>query len=129
MALRITANVLTVLTILFAFYLGVSFLFFPEASAAGVGFDAWPTGEAAQFLNMKGVRDFVTGIIPLTFLVLRQRRALGWALLCIALVPVGDGTAILLNGGSAAAAFGMHYTAAVFVAVSGLVNLQVARRA
>jgi hypothetical protein len=129
MALRITANVLTIICILFAFYLGVAFLFFPETSAAGVGFDVWPTGEAAQFLNMKGVRDFVTGVIPLTFLALGQRRALGLSLLCIALVPVGDGTAILLNGGSVAAALGIHYTTAVFVAVTGLVNLQVARRA
>lgn len=128
MALRITANVLTFIVALGIMYIGASYLFAPASSAAGFGFAAWPEGAAADILSVKGVRDLVSGIVPLTLLALGQRRALGWVLLCEFLIPLGDGTLILVHGGSAAAAFGIHYATAVLVIVAGLLQLQVARR-
>ncbi|MCC3765287.1 DUF4267 domain-containing protein [Glycomyces sp. TRM65418] len=129
MARRIIANVCTVVIALGIMYIGASFLIAPETSASTFGFTAWPQGAAADFLTVKGVRDVVSGIVPLTLLALGQRRALGWVLLCEALIPVGDGTLVLLHGGSAAAAIGVHYATAAFVIVTGVLQLQVARRA
>lgn len=126
MARRITADVLTFIVALGIMYVGASYLFAPAATASGFGFDAWPGGEEARFLTVKGVRDIVTGVLPLTLLALGQRRALGWALLCEALIPLGDGTLILVHGGSAAVAFGVHYATAVLVVVAGLLQLKVA---
>ncbi|WP_197034654.1 DUF4267 domain-containing protein [Glycomyces sp. NRRL B-16210] len=129
MARKITANVLTFIVALGIIYVGLSYVFAPAATGAGFGFAAWPTGEEAQILTVKGVRDIVTGILPLTLLALGQRRALGWALLCEALIPLGDGTLILAHGGDAAIAFGVHYATAVLVVAAGLLQIQVARRA
>lgn len=127
MALKRTADVLTVVTVLFTFYLGISFLAAPETSASGFGLPAWPTGDTAAFLNVKGVRDLVPGVILLTLLVLGQRKALAWTLLGLALIPIGDGTIILAWGGSPAAAFGIHYLTAAFVIAAGLVQLRASR--
>lgn len=129
MARKITANVLTFIVALGIMYVGVSYLFAPELTASGFGFATWPDGEAAEMLSVKGGRDLVTGIIPLTLLALGLRRALGWVLLCEALIPICDGTLILVHDGSAAAAFGVHYAAAALVIAAGLLQLQVARRA
>lgn len=129
MARRITANVLTFIVALGIMYVGVSYLVAPAATAAGFGFSVWPNGTEADFLTVKGVRDVVTGIIPLALLALRQRLALGWVLLCEALIPLGDGTLILLHGGNPAAAFGIHYATAALVIVAGVLQIQVARRA
>ncbi|WP_205325530.1 DUF4267 domain-containing protein [Glycomyces sp. YM15] len=57
-----------------------------------------------------------------------HRRALGRVLLCEALIPLADGTLILVHGGSAAAAFGIHYATAALVVAAGILQLQVARR-
>jgi len=127
MARRITADILTFIVALGIIYVGISYLIAPEQMASGFGMDAWPTGQAADFLGAKGFRDIVTGILPLTLLALGQRRALGWALLCEALIPIGDGSLILLNGGSTAIAFGVHYLTAVVVIAAGLLQIQVAR--
>ncbi|MCD0446918.1 DUF4267 domain-containing protein [Glycomyces sp. A-F 0318] len=126
MARRITADVLTFIVALGIIYIGASFLLDPAGQAAGFGFDASPTGEEAQFLTVKGVRDIVSGVLPLTLLALGQRRALGWALLCEALIPLGDGTLILVNGGSVAIALSVHYATMVLVVVAGLLQLKVA---
>ena len=128
MARRITADVLTFIVALGIIYIGASFILAPAATAAGFGFTVWPTGEEAEFLSVKGVRDIITGVIPLTLLALRQRQALGWVLLCEALIAVGDGTLILVHGGSAATAIGVHYATAALVVAAGLLQLQVARR-
>jgi hypothetical protein len=129
MARRIIADVLTVLGVLFVFSFGLQYLFTPGAVAPSMGFAHWPTGEAAEFLSVKGARDVACGIVIAVLLAIRERRALGWAMLCITLIPVLDGTLILVHGGSAAAAFGIHYATAVFVAVTGLLQLSVAKRA
>ena len=126
MARKITANALTLIAALGIIYIGVSYLFAPAATASGFGFAEWPTGEEAQILTVKGVRDIVSGILPLTLLALGQRRALGWALLCEALIPLGDGTLILVHGGSTATALGVHYLTMVLVVVAGLLQLKVA---
>jgi hypothetical protein len=128
MARRITADVLTVLGVLFIFSFGLQFLFTPAEVAPTFGFAHWPTGEAADFLSVKGVRDLGLGVSMAVLLAIRERRALGWFLLCTALIPIGDGSLILIHGGSAATAFSVHYATAAGVIVTGLLQLQVARR-
>lgn len=129
MARRVIANILTFIVALGIMYVGVSYMFAPAATASDFGFNTPPTGAEAEILTVKGVRDFMTGVIPLTLLALGQRRALGWVLLCEALIPIGDGSMILLHGGNAVTAFSVHYATAALVIVAGILQLQVARRA
>ncbi|WP_335990914.1 DUF4267 domain-containing protein [Glycomyces sp. MUSA5-2] len=126
-ALRITADTLTVLSVLFVFSFGLQYLLTPAAVAPSMGFAHWPTGEAADFLSVKGARDLGSAIVLLVLLIIRERRALGWALLATALIPIGDGSLILAHGGSAAMAFGVHYATAAGVIVIGLLQLKVAK--
>lgn len=128
MARRITANVLTFIVALGIMYVGFSYLFAPAATASSFGFSVWPTGAEAEMLSVKGMRDIVSGVAPLVLLAIGQRRALGWVLLCEALIPLADGSLILIHGGSAAAAFGIHYATTAVVIAAGILQLQVARR-
>ncbi|MFD8599574.1 DUF4267 domain-containing protein [Kitasatospora sp. NPDC059646] len=123
------ATVGTVLLGLFPLWFGLSYIVSPESTAAGFGMPAWPHGDAATFLITKGIRDVVSGLVPLALLLLGHRRASGWAMLVIAAVPIGDATTILTHHGSTAMAFGVHYaTAAVMLLVAGLVLTEKAGR-
>ncbi|MGH2617787.1 MAG: DUF4267 domain-containing protein [Thermomicrobiales bacterium] len=70
--------------------IGARYLVDPEASAATFGVPDWPRGDARAFLAVKGVRDIASGLLVLILLALGQRRALGWVLLAIAIVPAGE---------------------------------------
>ncbi|MFI6496700.1 DUF4267 domain-containing protein [Nonomuraea typhae] len=122
---RIAADVLTWLGALMIGYVGISYLFLPLETAPSFGLPAWPSPEAAGFLNVKGLRDLATGLIPLALLLTGQRRALGWSQMIISLVPFGDAAVILARGGSTAAALGIHALTAVVVLVTGILQLRI----
>ncbi|MEV6278315.1 DUF4267 domain-containing protein [Nocardia sp. NPDC051832] len=113
------ATVFSVIGGLFIIYVGVSYLFLPETTASGFGLPAWPQGDAAGFLNVKGVRDIGTGVIILALLAAKQRYALGITTLAMALIPFGDMLTILRWDGSTATALSVHGLTAVFVALTG----------
>ncbi|MFC9438698.1 DUF4267 domain-containing protein [Nocardia sp. NPDC057030] len=108
----------------FILYIGISYLFAPGTIAPGFGLPAWPDGEAAAFMNLKGVRDTVFGVLILVLLAAKQRYALGIATLVIALVPVGDMLTVLSWSGSTAAAFGIHGLTAALVFLTGALLLR-----
>lgn len=108
----------------FILYIGISYLFTPDTIAPGFGLPAWPDGDAAAFMNLKGVRDTVFGILILVLLAAKQRYALGIATLVIALVPVGDMLTVLSWSGSSAAAFGIHGLTAALVFLTGAMLLR-----
>ncbi|GAA2093971.1 DUF4267 domain-containing protein [Kitasatospora saccharophila] len=123
---RLRVNLATVFTALVALgigYIGISFLVSPESTASGFGLPVWPQGEAAAFLNLKGIRDLVSGLVPLALLLTGHRRALGWALLAESVTPFGDAVTILARHGSTATAFGVHFATAVFVVVTAVLLL------
>ncbi|WP_280420702.1 DUF4267 domain-containing protein [Nocardia carnea] len=121
---RRVATLLSLSLAAFVLYFGTGYLIAPEWIATGFGLPVWPTGEAAAFSNLKGVRDVVTAIVLLVLLALGQRFALGVVLLGFALIPVGDMLTVLLHNGSAAAAFGIHGLTAVLVALTGLLLIR-----
>ncbi|KAA2251404.1 DUF4267 domain-containing protein [Solihabitans fulvus] len=104
-------------------YVGVSYLLAPQKTAAGFGLPAWPTGEAAAFLPVKGVRDLVFGLAVVALLVAGLPQAVGWLFLVGAITPLGDMLIVLRHKGSKALAYGMHGSTAVVVAVTGALLL------
>lgn len=120
---RHLATWLTVVLALMIGYVGVSYLLDPAGTAPGFGMASWPEGDAAAFLTTKGARDLVTGILPLVLLLTRQRRALGWAMSVIAIVPLLDALLILSTGGSTAMALGVHALTAVLTLGTGVLLL------
>lgn len=121
---RRLATALSLIGAAFILYIGIGYLIAPESIAAGFGLPAWPTGDAAAFMNLKGVRDTVSGILILTLLALGQRFALGVVMLVIALIPIGDMATVLAYGGSTATAFGVHGVTAVLVGITGLLLIR-----
>ncbi|MFC8720772.1 DUF4267 domain-containing protein [Kitasatospora sp. NPDC057198] len=123
---RLRVNLATAFTALVGLgiiYVGISFLIAPESTASGFGLPAWPQGETAAFLNLKGIRDIVSGLVPLALLLTGHRRALGWALLAESVTPFGDAATILVHHGSTATAFGVHFATAVLVLVTAVLLL------
>ncbi|MGV9821075.1 DUF4267 domain-containing protein [Nocardia xishanensis] len=113
------ATVLSLIGAAFIVYVGLNYVIAPESVAPGFGLPAWPEGEAAAFMNLKGVRDIVLGLVILALLAAKQRYALGIATLVIALAPLGDMLTVLRWNGSAGAAFGIHGLTAALVALTG----------
>ncbi|MFD0260260.1 DUF4267 domain-containing protein [Kitasatospora indigofera] len=121
---RALATGITVLTGLGISYVGLSYLLDPAATAPAFGLPDWPRGgDATGFLNVKGVRDLVSGLAVLTLLATRQRRALGWLMLVESLTPLGDMLVVLNHHGSAATTFGVHGLTAGAVAAAGVLLL------
>jgi hypothetical protein len=99
--------------------IGVRFLIDPVAAGAAFGVAAPPAGD--PFLAVKGVRDIGTGLILLSLMAARQRRAVAWTMLAASFIPIGDMLIVLGYGGSAAAALGIHgLTAAVALAAAAV---------
>jgi hypothetical protein len=122
-----TSRIATVLSLIgaaFILYIGISYLVTPDTIAAGFGLPEWPTGDAVAFMNLKGVRDTVSGVLILALLATRQRFALGIVMLVLALVPVGDMLTVLSWNGSTATAFGVHGLTAALVALTGVLLIR-----
>jgi len=102
---------------LLVLFIGARFLVTPRAAAAGYGVPAKEHGDGA-YLTIKGVRDGAYGVLGLALLAFAGARAEAWYMLIVALVPLGDTLIVLRNGGTKAAAFGIHFATAVTVLLS-----------
>ncbi|XVQ14119.1 DUF4267 domain-containing protein [Spirillospora sp. CA-255316] len=107
-------------------YVGLRYLLDPVGSAQTFGLPEWPTGDAAAFLNLKGVRDLASGLTVFALLARGKREALGWVMIAFATIPAGDMLTVLAHHGSKAAAFGVHGATAVAVLASGLLLVRAA---
>ncbi|SES41498.1 protein of unknown function [Streptomyces sp. yr375] len=116
--MTVTAYTLAAVLDLFILFIGARFLFRPGPAAAGYGVPADPTGDAAAYLAIKGVRDAALGVLGLALLAFAGATAGAWFMLCAALVPLGDTVIVLRHGGTRAVAFGIHFATAVVVLVS-----------
>lgn len=124
MPLKHLTTALTALGAAFILYIGLSYLLAPQATAPDFGIPTWPQHDGAAFLAVKGVRDIATGLVVLALLLTGHRRALGWAMAAIAIIPAGDMVIVLTSGGPPATAYGVHGTTALIVAVTATLLLR-----
>jgi hypothetical protein len=92
-------------------------------AAAGFGIPGTPTGDATfqAWLNVKAVRDIVSGLLIVILAVGATPGLLGWCLLAAAGIPVGDALIVLRSNGPRATAYGVHAaTALVMVTIAVL---------
>lgn len=113
--MRRFTTVLTILLGLFPLSFGLRFLLDPHGAAAGFGIDPWPTGAAAGYFAVKGIRDIVVGLNLLALFALGQRRATGVLMAIAAMIPIADMIIVLTHGGTVATALGIHGLTAVIV--------------
>ena len=105
---------LAILLNLLVSFIGLRFLLVPEAAATGYGVPA----SRSAYLTIKGLRDGSYGILGLALLAFAGAHAEAWFMLIVALVPLGDTLIVLRNGGTKAAAFGIHFATAMMVLLS-----------
>jgi len=122
--MRRFVTVLTVLLGLFPISFGLRFLFDGHGAAAGFGIDPWPTGTAAGYFAVKGIRDVACGLIILVLFALGQRRATGIVLALVTVIPIVDMITVLTHGGTVATALGVHGLTAVIVLFDGWLLLR-----
>lgn len=113
--MRRFTTALTVLLGLFPLTFGLWFLLDGHGAAAGFGIDPWPTGTAAGYFAVKGIRDIVAGLNLLALFALGQRYATGVLMAITALIPIADMIIVLTHGGTVATALGIHGLTAVIV--------------
>ncbi|GAA2695267.1 MULTISPECIES: DUF4267 domain-containing protein [Actinosynnema] len=122
--MQLFAVVLTVAAALGIIVIGALYLLVPHRVASAFGLPAWPEepGETG-WLNLKGVRDVVSGLVILIPLILGHPDLTGYVLLAAALTPLGDMLTILRHKGNRTLAYGMHGGTAVVVALAGALLL------
>lgn len=114
--MRRFTTVLTVLLAVFPLTFGTQFLLAGHTAAPSFGIVEWPTGLAAGYFGVKGIRDIALGLNLLALFAMGQRRATGVLMAISAIVPVTDMIMVLSHGGTAATALGIHgLTAAVML--------------
>ena len=131
--MRRFATVLTVLLGIFPLTFGTQFLFNGlfdgHGAATSFGIDPWPTGTAAGYFAVKGIRDIALGLNVLVLFALGQRRATGVVLAITTIVPIIDMITVLTHDGPAATAFGVHGLTAAVVLFDAVLLLRERRTA
>ncbi len=100
--------------------IGIRFLVAPLAGAEGYGVPV-EAGSRTAYLWAKGIRDIVSGLVGLAFLLAGWRKPLGVYILLVTLVPAADLIAVLRFGDGSALAPAIHGGTVVFMlALAGL---------
>jgi hypothetical protein len=103
-------------------FIGTRFIVAPRVAAAAYGVQPDLSQKAAgAYLSVKGVRDIASGLIVFALIAAGALHPLGWMMLAATIIPLGDATIVLLNGGPKSIAFGVHgLTAVVMLIISAL---------
>ncbi|MBC7919481.1 MAG: DUF4267 domain-containing protein [Ferruginibacter sp.] len=88
-------------------FIGGRFWLAPEAGEQGFGIAVNEAGNYA-FHRIKGVRDFSTGLLLVTFSLLQWKKPLGILLLVGSLIPAADAFIVWSSPGSNSSAMWIH---------------------
>ncbi|MCM3924098.1 DUF4267 domain-containing protein [Frankia sp. AiPs1] len=103
-------------------FIGMRFLLVPRAAAAAFGVAVPPDiGQADAFFAVKGIRDIASGLVPIALILASTHQAVGWFMLMITVVPLGDALIVLRNRGPKVTAYAIHgLTAVLLFIIAGL---------
>lgn len=101
--------------------IGCFYLLSPERITGSFGLKA-PASDfhTRAWLRLKGTRDIASGLVVLTMMLTGDTRPVGLALLCFAIIPLGDMSVVLGSGGSKSKAFSVHGVTCAVMLVVGL---------
>ena len=103
--------------------LGARFHWVPTAAAAGYGVPIGAPGSRperpiAAYLEIKAIRDIVSGLVVIVLIVAQEPTLLAWVLLAETLTPLADAAIVLRHGGSRGQAYGIHGVTVVFMLIT-----------
>lgn len=99
--------------------IGIAYTAKSEKNAAGFGLPRLLETDVRGWWQVKGVRDIASGVIVIVAFF-TARADLWWLMLVLSLIPLGDATVVLSNGGRKSAAFGIHGATAVAMIIAAL---------
>lgn len=101
--------------------IGIQYLASPLTAVRSFGLPLPENGaNIAWWLRLKGVRDIVSGLAVLAFMMWGAPSEVGIILLVEAMIPVGDMLLILAAKGSTKSAFGIHGLTAVIMVLAAV---------
>ena len=101
--------------------IGIQYVASPLTATRSFGLPLPENGaNIAWWLRLKGVRDIVSGLTVLAFMIWGGPGAVGLILLVEAIIPLGDMLLILAAKGSRKSAFGMHGLTAVVMILAAV---------
>jgi Domain of unknown function (DUF4267) len=101
--------------------IGIQYVASPLTATRSFGLPLPENGaNIAWWLRLKGVRDIVSGLAVLAFMMWGAPSGVGIILLVEAIIPVGDMLVILAAKGSTKSAFGMHGLTAVIMVLAAV---------
>lgn len=115
--MTVAALVTAYLAVVFIVLIGARFIVAPRPAVAGFGV---PGDRPRAMTSAKGIRDITSGVLMLVVLAAAGRHALGWALVAVAIIPVGDAVTVTTNGGKPAYALLVHGLTAALLVAAGL---------
>jgi hypothetical protein len=71
------------------------------------------------FVRIKAVRDIVSGLVAIAFLLLKKRREFSILFLVLALIPIGDFLVVLLTGDHQILHLAIHSGTALYMLIVG----------
>ena len=123
----ITGYVLAALLGVGIVVIGARFLIAPATAAAGYGVvlrpDALTRPDLPAFLQVKGVRDIVSGLFIPVLIGFGQPHVLAVVMLTTTITPLADAVIVLRHGGSRGVAFGVHGATAVVMILDAVLLL------
>lgn len=101
--------------------IGIQYVVSPLTATRSFGLPLPETGaNIAWWLRLKGLRDIVSGLAVLAFMMWGAPSGVGIILLVEAIIPIGDMLLILAAKGSTKSAFGMHGLTAVIMVLAAV---------
>ena len=105
--------------------IGCLYIAAPERILGGFGLKPpAPDAETRAWLQLKGIRDIVSGVAVLTLMLTTDHRTVGILVLVFALIPFGDMSNVLLSGGRKVTAFSVHGVTCAVMLFAGLLLIR-----
>jgi hypothetical protein len=99
-------------------YIGINGILHPDAAAAGFGMGQ-PQDSDLPFVRVKGVRDIVSGLLLLAFLLRKKPRETSIFVFIATLIPIGDFLLVLLTGDRQMEHLAIHSGTAIYMLIVG----------
>ncbi|MEV6033720.1 DUF4267 domain-containing protein [Nonomuraea sp. NPDC052116] len=119
-----TAYVIAALVGIGLVVVGLRFLLVPEAAAKAYGVPGSASGmDTGAYFSVKAVRDLGTALAIFVMIAVADAHTLGWVILVMCIIPLGDALIVARRGGHPSISWGIHGATALVSAAAGVLLL------
>ncbi|MFF4623506.1 DUF4267 domain-containing protein [Nonomuraea jabiensis] len=119
-----TAYVIAALVGIALVVVSLRFFLVPEAAAKAYGVPGSASGtDAGAYFSVKAVRDLATALAIFVLIAVADAHTLGWVIVVMSIIPVGDALVVARRGGHPGLSWGMHGGTALVSVAAGVLLL------